>query len=54
MCLMGDKMFKYTLKFSLRFTECCYEIICLTNLMPSFLYKKTSFGGYDVDVHLNQ
>jgi len=29
MFLMGDKVFKYILKFSLRFTECCYKIICL-------------------------
>jgi len=29
MSLMGDKVFKYILKFSLRFTDCCYEFICL-------------------------
>ena len=29
MPLMGDKIFKYILKCSLRFTECVYEIICL-------------------------
>jgi len=27
MPLMVDKMFKYIMNFSLRFTECCYEII---------------------------
>jgi len=34
--LMGDKVFKYILQFSLRFTVCCDEIICLTNLTMSF------------------
>ena len=34
--LMGDKVFKYTFKFSLRFTECCYGIICLYYLDSVF------------------
>jgi len=29
MSLMGDKMYIYIFKFSLRFTECRYKIICL-------------------------
>jgi len=29
MSLKGDKLYKYILKFSLRFTEWSYEIICL-------------------------
>ena len=32
MSLLGGKVFKYILKISLRFTECCYEIICLYQL----------------------
>jgi len=38
MFLMGDKMFKYNVKFSLRFTECFYEIMCLYQF-DSFCHK---------------
>jgi len=38
MFLMGDKMFKYIVKFSLRFTECFYEVICLYQF-DSFCHK---------------
>jgi len=54
MSLMGDKVFKYILKFSLRFTEWSYELFAFTNLILSFKNLKTSYEGYDVDKHLKQ
>ena len=54
MAVMGDKMFKYIMKFSLRFTDCFYEIICLYQF-DSFFHKiKDILWGYDVDQHVNQ
>jgi len=53
MSLMEDKVFKYILKFFLRFTE------NLRNDLPLLIWFrlkqiKTSYGGYDVEQHLNQ
>ena len=45
MSLMGDKMFKYILKFSLRFTECFYEIICLYQFRSSLSHVKRHLKG---------
>ena len=45
MFLMGDKMFKYMVKFSLRFTECFYEIICLYYLDSVFHRIKDLLWG---------
>ena len=54
MSLMGDKMFKYIVKFSLRFTECFYEIICLYQ-SDSFFHKiEDILWSYDVEQNLNQ
>jgi len=54
MSLMGDTMFKFIVKFSLRFTVCFYEIICPYQF-DSFFHKiKDILWGYDVDQHVNQ
>jgi len=51
---MINKMFIYILEFSLRFTECFYEIICL-NQFDSIFHKIIDIlWGYDVDQHVNQ
>ena len=38
MYLMGDQVFKYIFKFYVCFTECSYEMICLS--LFSFVFQK--------------
>ena len=47
MSLLGNKVFKYIVKFSLRFTdcECCYEIICLYYVDSVFHRIKDMWQG---------
>jgi len=45
MSLMENKVFKYILNFFLRFTECCFEIICFYQLDSVFRKLKDILGG---------
>jgi len=54
MSLMGDKMFKYIVKFYLGFTESFYGIICLYQFEFFFHMLREILWGYEVEQDLNQ